>query len=283
MFSSTPKEHLERLRHVFQRFRAHNLKINPDKCDFFRRKVQFLGQMVSKDCLEVDPSKIEAVQKFPVPRSQTEVKSFLGLSSYFRRFVPKFAEIERPLHKASQTSTNFEWTREAQDAFDSLKLKLTSTSILAFPCLKEPFIFYTDASQIVMGAVQRIPYRFKNPEAVTSRWFEKLAPFDYEVRHQPGKSIGHADGLSYIPLNSIKVIETDLPSTAPQNEIPKVADVISNYEEVISNVFDSKDSFAHCVSADFKMSAGIARLFERKFPTNYPTDLDHSYTPLWPQ
>ena len=153
IFSSTPEEHLERLRLVFQRFRAHNSKINPDKCDFFRMKLQFLGHIVSKDGLVVDPSKIGAVKKIPVPRSQTEVKSFLGLASYYRRFVPKFTEIARPLHKASETSTKFEWPPEAQDAFESLKLKLTSTPILAFPCLKEPFILYTDASQIAMGAV----------------------------------------------------------------------------------------------------------------------------------
>ena len=76
IFSSTPEEHLERLRLVFERFREDNLKINPDKYDFFRMKVQFFGHIVSKDGLEVDPSKIEAVQKFPVTRSQTEVKLF---------------------------------------------------------------------------------------------------------------------------------------------------------------------------------------------------------------
>ena len=343
IFSSTPEEHLERLRLVFQRFRAHNLKINPDKCDFFKMKVQFLGHIVSKGGLEVDPSKIEAVQKFPVPRSQTEVKSFLGLASYYRRFVPNFAEIARPLHKASETSTKFEWTPEAQDAFESLRLKLTSTRILAFPCLKEPFTLYTDASKFAMGAVlaqvqdgkeRAICYAsrslsksqtkysatrrellalvtftryfrhyllgqkftivtdhsalqwlhsFKDPDGITARWLEKLAPFDYEIRHRPGKSIGHADGLSRIPPTSINAIESDLPSIIKQNEIPPVATVINNYQEVFGNVFDSKDSIAHCVSADFKMSAGIARHFKRKFPTKYPSNLDHSYTPLWPQ
>ena len=245
IFSSTSKEHLERLRLVFERLRAHNLKINPDKCGFFRMKVQFLGHIVSKDGLEVDPSKIEAVQKFPVPRSQAEVKSVLGLASYYRRFVPKFAEIARPLHKASETSTKFEWIPEAQDAFESFKLKLTSTPILAFPCLKEPFTLYTDASQFAMDAVlvqvqdgkeRAICYAskslsksktnysatrrellafvtftrhfrhyllgqnftivtdhsalqwlhsFKDPDGITARWLEKLAPFDYEVRHRP--------------------------------------------------------------------------------------------------
>ena len=342
-FSSTPEEHLERLQLVFERFRAHNLKINPDKCDFFWMKVQFLGQLVSKDGLEVDPSKTEAVQKIAVPRNQTEVKSFLGLAPYYRRFVPKFAEIARPLNKVSETSTKFEWTPEAQDAFESLKLKLISTSILAFPCLKESFILHTDANHFATGAVfaqvqdgneRAICYAsrstsksqtnysttrrellalvtftrqfrhyllgqnftivtdhselqwlhsFKDPDEIIARWLEKLAPFDYEVRHRPGKSIGHADGLSRIPPISINAMETDLPSTAPQNEIPKVAETINNYQEVFGNVFDSKDSIAHCLSADFKMSAGFAPHFARKFPTKYATDLDHSYTPLWPQ
>ena len=153
IISSTPEEHLERLRLVFQRFREHNLKLSPDKCDFFKMKVQFLGHIVSKDGLQVDPSKIEAVQKFPVPNRQIEVKWFLGLAPHYRRFVPKFAETARPLHKVSETSKKFEWTSAAQDAFESLKLKLTSTSIPAFPCLKEPLILCTDASQFPMGAV----------------------------------------------------------------------------------------------------------------------------------
>ena len=317
IFPSTPEEHVERLRLVFERFRAHNLKINPDKCDVFRMKVQCLGHIVSKDGLEVDLSKIEAVQKFPAPRSQTEVKSFLGLASYYRRFVPKFAEIPCPLHKARETWTKFKWTPEALDAFESLKLKLTSTPRLAFSCLKEPFILYTDARQFAMVAVlaqvqdgkertisyaSRSLYKsqtknsatrqellalvtftrhfrhyllgqkftivtdhsafqwlhsFKDPDGKTARWLEKLAPFDYEVRHRPGKPIGHAEGLSRITPNSINAIETDLPSTAPQKETPKVATVINNYQEVIGNVFDSEDSIAHCVSADFKLSAGI--------------------------
>ena len=214
----------------------------------------------------MDPSKIEAVQK-----------SLSGLASYHRRFVAKFAEIARPVHKASETSMKFEWRPETQNAFDSLKLKLTSTPILVFPCLKEPLIFYTDASQFAMGAVlaqvqdgkerafcyacrslsksqtmysatrcelltlvtfkrhfrhyllgQKFTividhsalqwlHSFKDPDGITARWLEKLAPFDYEVRHRPGKSISHADGFSRIRPNSINAIETDLPSTASQN------------------------------------------------------------------
>ena len=126
-------------------------------------------------------------------------------------------------------------------------------------------------------------HSFKDPDGITARLLEKLAPFDYEVRHRPRKSIGHADGLSRIPPNSINAIETDLPSITTQNEIPKVATAINIYQEVIGNVSDSQDSSAHCVSADFEMYAGIARHFKRKFPSKYPSNLDHFYTPLWPQ
>ena len=117
-------------------------------------KVQFLGHTVSKDGLEVDSSKLVAVQKFPGPRNRTEVKSFLGLASYQRMFVPKFAERARPMDKTSETSTKFERTPVAQDAFESLKLTPTSNPILTFPCLKELFIIlYTDATHFAMGAV----------------------------------------------------------------------------------------------------------------------------------
>ena len=87
-------------------------------------------------------------------------------------------------------------------------------------------------------------------------------------------------GCRAFPPNSINAIEFDLPSTAPQNEILKVATVINNYQEVIGNMFDSKHSIAQYVSANFRRSAGVARHSECKFSTKYPCDLDHSYTPL---
>ena len=153
IFSSTAEEHIERLREVLERFRSANLKINPTKSEFLRTRVPFLGHIISKNGLEADPDKIAAVKKFPIPTNPTEVKSFLGLCSYYRRYVQNFAEIARPLHKASEVTTNFNWTPEAQDAFETLKSRLTTTPILAFPMMKAPFILYTDASLTAMGAV----------------------------------------------------------------------------------------------------------------------------------
>ena len=103
--------------------------------------------------MEADPEKVKAVQNFPVPQNQTDVKSFLGLCSYYRRYIKNFAMIARPLHKASETKSSFTWTEETQEAFESLRKHLSSTPILAFPDVKEPFILYTDASLTAMGAV----------------------------------------------------------------------------------------------------------------------------------
>ena len=121
IFSKTPEGHIKRLQQVFQRFREANLKNNPTKCAFFQTKVQFLGHVISKNGLEADPEKVKAVQNFPLPQNQTDVKSFLGLCSYYRRYIKNFAMIARPLHKASETKSSFIWTKETQEAFESLK------------------------------------------------------------------------------------------------------------------------------------------------------------------
>ena len=120
---------------------------------FFRPRVPFLGHIISKDGLEADTEKVAAVKNFPIPASPTEVKSFLGLCSYYRRYVKSFADTSRPLHKASESKSPFLWTPEAQYAFETLKQKLMSTPILALPSMKEPFILYTDASKTAMEAL----------------------------------------------------------------------------------------------------------------------------------
>ena len=101
---------------------------------------------MSKNGLDADPQKVKAVQNFPVPQNQTDVKSFLGLCSYYRRYTKNFAMIARTLHKASDTKSSFTWREETPEEFDSLKKQVSSTSIVAFPNVREQFILYTDAS-----------------------------------------------------------------------------------------------------------------------------------------
>ena len=143
----------ERLREVFQRFKDANLKMNPLKCEFFRQHVPFLGYIVSRDGIQADPAKTSAVRQYPEPKLVTEVKSFLGLCSYYRRYVRDFAAIARPLHQLTVKTKEFHWNPEAQQAFEQLKYCLTSSPILAFLSTKEPFILYTDSSQFAIGAV----------------------------------------------------------------------------------------------------------------------------------
>ena len=153
IFSRTAEEHIARLREVFQRFKDANLKVNPLKCEFFRQHVPFLGHIVIRDGIHADPAKTSTVRQYPVPKSVTEIKSFLGLCSDYRRYVRDFAAFARLLHQLTEKTKEFHRNPEAHKAFEQLKDCLTSTPILAFPSMNEPFILYTDASQFAIGAV----------------------------------------------------------------------------------------------------------------------------------
>ena len=153
IFSKILEEHIKRLQQVFQRFREPNLKINQTKNSFFQKKVQVLEHVISGNALEADPEKSKAVQNFPLPQNQIDVKSFLGLCSYSRRYIKKFAMVLQALHKASEIKISFTWMKETQEAFGSLRNHSSSTPILAFPEVREPFILYTDAYLTAMGTV----------------------------------------------------------------------------------------------------------------------------------
>ena len=107
VFSRTFEEHIVRLHQVFSRIKGANLKLSPTKCKLFCHEVEYLGHIVSKDGVATDPKKITAIYSWPVPRSTKEVKSFVGLCSYYRRFVKGFADIARPLHRATEADRAF--------------------------------------------------------------------------------------------------------------------------------------------------------------------------------
>lgn len=151
-------QHIANLKVVLQRLRKAKLKLSPKKCALFRKEVKYLGHVVSKEGISPDPGKTEAVKSWPKPTSVTETKSFLGLCSYYRRFVPSFADIAHPLQQCT-TTVPFSWTTEADDAFEKLKLALTEAPVLAYPDCSALFILDTDASGTGIGAVlsQRFP------------------------------------------------------------------------------------------------------------------------------
>lgn len=150
---TTVEEGLVRLEHVFQRLQNACLKCKPSKCVFFQKQVKFLGHLVSEEGVATDPEKISAVKSWPIPRNAKEVKSFLGLCSYYRRFVKSFAKIARPLHKVAEKGNVFDWTDDCSEAFNQLKECLVSAPILGYPLENCQFILDTDASDQATGAV----------------------------------------------------------------------------------------------------------------------------------
>ena len=159
IFSRTPEEHLVWLDAVFTKIGKAGLKLKPSKCEFFKKRIAYLGHIVSDKGIETDPKKIEAIVEWPIPETVHDVRSFLGFTNYYRKFVYKYAQKVKPLNKlisgdnAKKKHRKVEWTDECQEAFEKLKEACTDTPILAYADYKKPFRLNTDASERGLGAV----------------------------------------------------------------------------------------------------------------------------------
>ena len=147
----TLEEHAEHLEAVLSKIRAAGLKLKPSKCNLARKEVEYLGYFVSAKGVATDPKKVTAIKAFPVPLDVKSLRSFLGLLSYYRRFIPSFSIIANPLFALTRKDVPFQWTTECQESFDNLKDILSSATILAFPDFKEDFLLETDASGAGIG------------------------------------------------------------------------------------------------------------------------------------
>ena len=153
VYSTDFDQHVQHLREVLQRIRAAGMKLKPDKCQLFRTEVDFLGHIIGRTGIRTNPAKTDAVRQWATPKNVTDVRSFLGLCSYYRKFVKNFAEIAAPLHELTKKKSIFGWHRVQQRAFDELKERLTSAPILSYPKDEGQFILDTDASNTGIGAV----------------------------------------------------------------------------------------------------------------------------------
>ena len=170
----TFEEELERLKEVFERLARAGLKLKPKKCFLFQKRVSYLGHVVTEEGIAADPEKVEQVRTWPTPENSTEVKSFLGLASYYRRFIPDFSTIAKPLYKLTEAKAEFAWTEQCQLAFDSLKGLLTSGRVLAYPTREGKFVLDTDASDHGIGAVlSQFQDGVEKPIAFASRTLSK--------------------------------------------------------------------------------------------------------------
>ncbi|KAL4083052.1 hypothetical protein QTP88_028382 [Uroleucon formosanum] len=146
-------DHNEKLRDVFERLRNHNLKIQPTKCEFLKQQCMYLGHIISENGIRPDPEKIKSVLQFPIPTSVKEIKSFLGLSGYYRKFIKSYSLISKPMTNLLRKDVTFNWDTSCQEAFDKLKNILCSEPILQYPDFTKPFIVTTDASGKALGAI----------------------------------------------------------------------------------------------------------------------------------
>ncbi|GKC49689.1 putative reverse transcriptase domain-containing protein [Tanacetum coccineum] len=153
IYSKSKEDHEEHLKIILGLLKKEKLYAKFSKCDFWLDSVQFLGHVIDSEGVHVDPSKIEAIKNWAVPTTPTEVRQFLGLAGYYRRFIEGFSLIAKPLTKLTQKNKKYEWGEDEEEAFQMLKQKLCSAPILALPEGSEDFVVYCDASIKGYGAV----------------------------------------------------------------------------------------------------------------------------------
>ncbi|XP_024172170.1 uncharacterized protein LOC112178219 [Rosa chinensis] len=153
VYSKTLEDHDQHLWIVLQLLREKELFAKFKKCEFWQREIKFLGHVISKDGISVDPSKVEAVMNWGQPTTVTEVRSFLGLAGYYRRFIEGFSSIASALTKLTRKNVQFVWTEECERAFNELKARLTSAPVLTIPTSGGGLVIYSDASHQGLGCV----------------------------------------------------------------------------------------------------------------------------------
>ncbi|KAL0831975.1 hypothetical protein ABMA28_001475 [Loxostege sticticalis] len=153
IYSVSLQDHIKKLKRVFDRLREHNFKVQLDKSEFLRKEVIYLGHTLTQEGLKPNEDKIKAIKKFPIPATQKEIKSFLGLVGYYRKFIPDFAKMTKPMTKCLKKNAKVTHTPEFIDSFNKSKDILCNAPVLQYPDFEKPFILTTDASDVSIGAV----------------------------------------------------------------------------------------------------------------------------------
>lgn len=153
IFSRTVEEHERHVSEILRLLLKHDLKLSKDKCSWFQSKIEFVGFWIDEQGVHTDQSKIAAVQQWPIPTSRRQVRGFLGLTGFYRKFIQNYAKLAGPLYELTGHLTEFTWTGQCQTAFNNLKRALTTAPILMLPVPGQPFVVRSDASGFALGAV----------------------------------------------------------------------------------------------------------------------------------
>ncbi|GKD31329.1 putative reverse transcriptase domain-containing protein, partial [Tanacetum coccineum] len=219
IYSKTKEDHEVHLKLVLELLKKERLYDKFTKCEFWLQEVYFLGYVVNHNGIHVDPSKIKAVKNWKAPTTPSEIRSFLGLAGYYRRFIANFSKIAKPLTSLTQKNKKYEWGAEQEEAFQTLKDNLCNAPILSLPDGIEDFVVYCDASNQGLGCVlmqrgkrhylygtksviytdhKSLQHIFDQKELNMRqrRWIELFSDYECEIRYHPGKANVVADALS---------------------------------------------------------------------------------------
>ncbi|QRV96805.1 Retrotransposable element Tf2 protein [Ceratobasidium sp. AG-Ba] len=171
IFSEKEEEHAEHVREVLRILRENNLYAKLAECEFFVKKVIFLGLVITPEGISMEEEKIKAITEWNAPRKIKEVQAFLGFVNFYRRIIAEFSKIARPLHDLTKKETKFEWSQECQQAFEEIKKRVCENPVLIHPDPEKPFILETDASGVAIGAIlsQRGEDGYLHPIAYLSK------------------------------------------------------------------------------------------------------------------
>ncbi|KAE8674458.1 hypothetical protein F3Y22_tig00111754pilonHSYRG00072 [Hibiscus syriacus] len=196
VYSNTLEEHIEHLRRVFQVLRENELYVKEENCSFAQKEVPFLGHVVGGGKLQMDKDKIRAIDEWNPPTKVTELRVFLGLTNYYRRFVKGYSKIATPLTELLKKDKVWEWSTKCQGAFEKIKEAMVSEPVLVLPDYTKPFVVFTDASDVAIGGVLIYFFTQKKLSPKQARWQEFLAEFYFSLEYKPGKVNCVADGLN---------------------------------------------------------------------------------------
>ncbi|WVZ51772.1 hypothetical protein U9M48_002883 [Paspalum notatum var. saurae] len=182
IYSKTESEHEEHLRLVLQRLKEHKLYAKFSKCEFWIDEVRFLGHVISKGGIAVDPSKVSTVQNWKVPEIPKKVRGFLGLAGYYWRFIENFSKIAKPMTSLLEKDAEFKWTDAQQAAFAKLKKRLITAHVLTLPDQQKKFIVYCDAPRDGLGCVLMQKVKLRKHEVNYPTHDLKLAAVVYALK-----------------------------------------------------------------------------------------------------
>jgi len=194
IFTKTEEEHERAVRRVLEILAEHKLFLGPEKCEFHRKQIEYLGLVISENTVAMDPVKVAGVREWPTPESRTDMQAFVGFVNFYRRFIQDFSTIAQPFFDLTRSNHAWNWGTKEQEAFERLKMAVTTAPILASPQDSEPFRIEANSSDFVSGAVlsQKLPGEEKwHPVAFYSK---SLSPVErnYEIHDKEMLAIIHA-------------------------------------------------------------------------------------------